>query len=139
MDESILEQHIIWAEAERLQMYKDSVGIWTIGVGHNIQEKGISRAVSRMILKEDINETLEECRGLPYWDTLDPVRRIAVADMVFNLGLSRFLKFKNFNAALTAKDYVLASVEMQESKWWDQVGRRAVKLQKAMITGVWDA
>lgn len=138
VDRDALEAHVLWAEAERLHMYKDSVGIWTIGVGHNIEERGISKEVSRLMLKEDLDAVLEECRGLDYWDALSAVRRIVVADMVFNLGLSRFLRFRNLNKALLIQDYTLAGHEMQDSRWYNQVGRRAVKLQKAMITGVWN-
>jgi lysozyme len=137
MDMEDFVDHLVWAEGERLDMYKDSVGIWTIGVGHNIEEKGVSQAVSRMMLREDINEVLEDVRSLPYYNDLDPVRQLVVADMVFNLGLSRFLNFKNFNKALAIPDYVLAAHEMKDSKWYVQVGRRAEKLQAAMITGDW--
>jgi lysozyme len=137
MDMEDFVDHLVWAEGERLDMYKDSVGIWTIGVGHNIEEKGVSQAVSRMMLREDISEVLEDVRSLPYYNDLDPVRQLVVADMVFNLGLSRFLNFKNFNKALAIPDYVLAAHEMQDSKWYVQVGRRAEKLKAAMITGDW--
>lgn len=139
IDRAAFEEHLVWAEGERLNMYKDSVGIWTIGVGHNIQEKGISLQVSRQMLQEDIEEVLGDCRSLDYWNTLDPVRQLVIADMVFNLGLSRFLRFVNLNKALTIKDYNLAAHEMKNSRWYGQVGRRAVKLCEAMITGVWNA
>lgn len=137
MDMNAFEEHLIWAEGERLDLYKDSVGIYTIGVGHNIQEKGISKAVSRQMLKEDMDEVLGDCRGLAYWNNLDPARQLIVADMVFNLGLSRFLKFKRLNGALEINDFVLAAREMKDSQWYLQVGRRAVKLVLAMSTGVW--
>jgi lysozyme len=137
-DQQLLVDHLIWAEAEKLDLYKDSVGILTIGVGHNIEEKGISRAVSRQILKEDITSVLSDCAMLTYWTALDPVRQLVIADMVFNLGLSRFLNFKNLNKALLIQDYNLAAAEMVDSRWYRQVGRRAVKLHEAMITGVWN-
>jgi lysozyme len=132
------ESHLVWAEGERLDLYKDSVGIYTIGVGHNIQEKGVSKAVSRLMLKEDVQDVVKDTRTLDYWDDLDSVRQLVVADMVFNLGLSRFLRFKRFNAALRQPDYSLAAHEMKDSKWYQQVGRRAHKLEKAMLTGEWN-
>ena len=138
MDLHALEEHLVWAEGERLDLYKDSVGIYTIGVGHNIQEKGVSHAVSRLMLKEDIQSVVDDCRTLAYWHDLGSVRQLIVADMVFNLGLSRFLKFINLNGALAIGDYVLAGAEMKDSTWYTQVGRRAVKLRDAMITGVWN-
>lgn len=130
--------HLIWAEGERLDMYKDSVDIWTIGVGHNIQERGVSKAVSRLMLREDIQSVVDDCGTLNYWHTLDSVRQLVIADMVFNLGLSKFLKFPALNAALAIEDYNLATAEMKDSKWFVQVGRRAVKLCEAMMTGEWN-
>jgi len=137
MDLHDFQEHLVWAEGERLDLYKDSVGIYTIGVGHNIQEKGVSKAVSRLMLKEDIQSVVDDSRTLDYWHNLDSVRQLVVADMVFNLGLSRFLKFVNLNKALTIQDYNLAAVEMKDSRWYRQVGRRAVRLVEAMKSGVW--
>lgn len=138
MNLSAFEAHLVWAESEVLELYKDSVGILTIGVGHNIQERGISKAVSRLMLKEDIQDVVNDCRTLSYWDDLGAVRQLVIADMVFNLGLSRFLIFVNLNKALAIQDYNLAGAEMTDSKWFKQVGRRAVKLRKAMISGEWN-
>lgn len=132
------EEHLVWAEGERLQMYKDSVGIWTIGVGRNIEEKGISKNVSRIMLQEDIDEVFTDLDRLDYFANLDPTRQLIVADMVFNLGLSRFLRFVKLNAALALHDYTLAAHEMQDSKWYRQTKRRARKLVEAMKTGEWN-
>lgn len=138
MDLHAFEKHLVWAEGEELHLYKDSVGIQTIGVGHNIEEKGISKRVSRLMLKDDIQEVVDDTRGLAYWHNLDSVRQLVVADMVFNLGLTRFLNFRRLNAALTMGDYNLAAHEMKDSRWYEQVGRRARKLHTAMLTGEWN-
>lgn len=138
MDLHAFKQHLVWAEGERLDLYKDSVGIQTIGVGHNIEEKGISKRVSRLMLDDDIQEVVDGVRNLDYWNDLDSVRQLVIADMVFNLGLPRFLRFVNLNKALLIQDYNLAAAEMIDSKWHRQVGRRAVKLVEAMKTGEWN-
>ena len=138
MDLGAFKAHLVWAEGERLDLYRDSVGIQTIGVGHNIEEKGISKRVSRLMLDDDIQEVVDGLRTLDYWKDLDSTRQLVVADMVFNLGLPRFLRFVRLNAALALKDFTLAAAEMRDSRWYRQVGRRAVKLVEAMQTGVWD-
>lgn len=137
MDLKLFEEHLVWAEGERLDMYQDSVGIWTVGVGHNIEERGISKAVSRLMLEEDMAGVVQDCRTLTYWSDLDPVRQLVIADMVFNMGLSKFLKFVDTNAALDQGNYALTAVEMKNSRWYKQVGRRAVKLCAAMKSGEW--
>lgn len=137
IDREEFEKHLVWAEAERLYLYKDSQGIYTIGVGHNIQEKGISKRASRVILQDDIDEVFNDVRNLDYFAALDPVRQLVVADMVFNLGLTKFIRFVKLNAALAIHDYTLAAHEMIDSKWFRQTGRRARKLVRAMRTGEW--
>ena len=137
MDLHAFKQHLVWAEGEKLDLYKDSVGILTIGVGHNIEEKGISKRVSRLMLDDDILEVIADTLRLEYWNKLDSVRQLIVADMVFNLGVSRFLKFKKLNAALQIGDYLLSAHEMKDSRWYRQVGRRAEKLHAAMLSGEW--
>lgn len=135
MDTEAFKKHLRWAEAERLFPYKCSAGKLTIGVGRNLDDRGITKDESAFLLDTDIAIVIDECRGLDYWDALDPARQLVVADMVFNLGLSRFLGFKNLNKALVIQDYSLAAHEMMDSKWADQVGRRAHKLKQIMLSG----
>lgn len=130
-------EHLKWAEGVRNFPYKCSAGKLTIGVGRNLDDNGVSDDEVELLLDNDIAKTLRDCEHLDYWDHLDSTRRLVVADMVFNLGLHRFLLFKKLNAALALKDYTLAAIEMEDSRWYNQVGRRAVKLQKAMKEGVW--
>ena len=137
IDHQAFEDHLVWAEGEELQLYPDSEGILTIGVGRNIQEKGISKTTSRQMLQEDIDEALTDAGRLDFFAALDPVRQLVIADMVFNMGLPRVLRFKRMIAALKIGDYNLAAQEMTDSKWYRQVGRRAIKLVEAMKTGEW--
>jgi lysozyme len=53
--------------------------------------------------------------------------------MVFNLGISRFLNFKNAINAMQEQDWEEAAAQMLDSRWADQVGQRSHRLAKAMI------
>lgn len=132
------EEHLKWAEAVRQFPYRCSANKLTIGVGRNLDDKGLSMDEVEYLLANDIANTLRDCERLDYWKDLDSVRALVVADMVFNLGLSRFLQFKKLNAALTLKDYTLAATEMKDSRWYNQVGRRAWRLREAMLSGEWN-
>lgn len=132
--------HIKWAEAAagpELKPYLDTVGKLTIGYGRNLDDKGITRSEAEIMLVNDMNDAIADAQSLPYWSQLDPVRQIVISDMVFNLGLSRFLKFQLLNAALAIKDYKKAAAEMVDSKWYRQTERRAKVLVEAMKTGIW--
>lgn len=140
-DRARLEDHIKRAEAPDgkpvLFPYEDSVGLITIGWGRNLDDKGLSRKECQLLFDNDLQDVFQDCRTLPYWEQLDGVRQMVVMDMVFNLGLTRFLRFKNLNRALAIQDYLRAGHEMLDSKWYTQVGRRAKKLRQIMLTGEW--
>lgn len=135
LDIDAFKDHLVWAEALRLYPYRCSADKLTIGVGRNLDDKGISKDEAFYLLESDIADVLEDCGRLDYFNSLDPARQLVVADMVFNLGLARFLRFVKFNAALAIHDYTLAAHEMKDSRWFTQVGRRAKKLHKIMLEG----
>lgn len=124
-------------EGKRLDLYQDSEGIYTIGVGHNIEHRGISEAVCELMLEEDIDEAITDAKTFRWYDDLNAARQAVVTDMVFNLGLTRFSKFKKTIRYLEQGHYQTAAREMLDSKWADQVGRRAIRLSEIMRTGEW--
>jgi len=127
---------LIRDEGEVFKPYRDSEGFLTVGVGHNLDAKGISKAVSDLMLEEDIQEVLTAIsRKLPWWSSLDDVRQRVVANMVFNLGITTFLHFKQTIVLIESGDYLAASKEMLNSKWATQVGPRAIRLSDMMRTG----
>ena len=137
VNKKLFAEHLEWAEARRPYPYEDSVGKLSIGVGRNLDDKGLREDEIDLLLKNDIKEALEECAKLDYFKGLDSVRQLVVADMVFNMGLPRFLGFVRTNEAIKKGDYVRASTEMYDSKWRRQTKRRAKVLIKAMRTGEW--
>lgn len=140
MDDALLTEHIKWAEAAdgpELFPYKDTVGKLTIGYGRNLDDRGITRAEAELMLQTDVAVVQREAESLPYWERLDPVRKIVVLDMIYNLGFSRFRGFRRFHTAMMKRDYQLAAHEMKDSRWYRQVLRRAKVLHKAMQTGLW--
>ena len=124
-------------EGLRLKPYLDSVNKWTIGYGRNLSDNGISRYEAELMLVRDIADVYNDVAPFKWIKDLNSAREAVIVDMVFNLGISRFKKFKKTIKLLEAKDYYLASIEMLDSKWAKQVGRRAIKLSHMMKTGEW--
>jgi len=141
IDRARLADHIKRAEAPDgkaiLFPYECSAGLITIGWGRNLDNKGLSLKECQLLFDNDLHDALQDAAGLPYWEQLDGARQMVVVDMIFNLGLTRFLRFINLNKALLIKDYLRAAHEMLDSKWYTQVGRRAKKLRQIMLTGEW--
>lgn len=132
-----LKDMIIGHEGKRLDMYLDSEGISTIGVGHNLEAKGISEAVCDLMLEEDIQEATDDANTFRWFGDLSEPRQAVIVDMIFNLGLTRFSQFKKTIQFLENKLYQSAAREMLDSRWADQVGRRAIELSEIMRTGEW--
>ena len=130
-----LSKHVEWAEGRRSFPYEDTVGKVTIGVGRNLDDVGLSTDEIDLLLSNDINRTIDDVATLEYWDLLDDARKVVVADMVFNLGLTRFKGFIKTNQALSDGDYERAADEMVDSKWYRQTGRRAIRNVEIMRNG----
>jgi len=133
---SELENMLIRHEGIRLKPYIDSVGKTTIGVGRNLDDNGITKDEALFMLRNDIRyATVELFANYPWSYALDTKRQDALIDMVFNLGITRFGKFKKMIAAFEDKNYVVAAHEMLDSKWAAQVGARAKELANMVRHG----
>ena len=135
-----LKKMLIRDEGEVNHAYKDSEGYLTIGVGRLIdKDKGgsISHDEAMYLLNNDIKAVIGQCdREFDWFDTLDEARKIVVLNMVFNLGIRGFSKFKKTIYFIKIGDYSEASVEMLDSAWSNQVGVRAARLSTIMKTGL---
>ncbi len=136
MDDEALKAQLRLHEGERLLPYLDTEGKWTIGIGRNLTDRGISVATMEQMLCEDIELVKAELDSIyPDWGELSENRQLVLADMTFNLGAPRFLNFVKFWAALRVGDYERAADEMIDSRWYRQVGDRGERLQVMMREG----
>lgn len=126
---------LIKHEDIRLTPYKDSEGILTIGVGRNL-ERGISIEEALYLLDNDLEWVIRALKGYDWWKDLNGARKVALMDMMFNLGAKRFAAFRNMIKELRYGDYGTASKEMLDSKWAKEVGNRATEDAKIMETGM---
>jgi lysozyme len=148
---------LIVSEGLRLQVYKDTLGIDTIGIGRNLEDRGITKeeladldiptiehvyeygiteADAVYLATNDVQIVEEELvRAHPCVDRLDSVRQLILIDMAFNMGVPRLCKFKKMWAAVECGDYPTAAKEMLDSRWAKQVKGRATKLANAMHNG----
>ena len=115
--------------------YKCTAGYLTIGVGRNIEERGLSDDEIDFLLDNDIEIAVREVKkNFAWFDGLSEVRQRVIIDMIFNLGMPRFSQFKNMIAAVEAGNWEEAGAQMMDSKWARQVGKRAERLRDMMVT-----
>jgi|TARA_R110002124_G_scaffold258609_1_gene424393 lysozyme len=126
MNNERLRETIIRHEGIRLDMYQDTLGIWTVGVGHNIQEKGISQAVMELMLEEDLAEAVSELkRSVSFFSKMPEQVQEALVNLAFNMGIPRLMQFKKTLAYLRDGNFEAAADELLDSRYAEQVGRRA--------------
>jgi lysozyme len=123
-------------EGVKNTLYKCTSDKWTIGVGRNLEDVGLSEEEIDMLLLNDIKRTKELMDDyIPWYNDLDEVRQEALINFVFNVGIGTTMKFKNAMAALEAHDYDTAAIEMLDSNWAKQVGSRAEEVTQMIKTG----
>ena len=122
-------------EGEVLEIYEDSLGYKTLGVGHLIQKKDLEfnlpvgtpviQEVVDLYYEDDFQKHLDETISLVGKDRFknlpEPIQHVLV-NMCFNLGKSRLSAFKNMLKAVKAKDWKEMANQMEDSKWFNQVG-----------------
>lgn len=122
--EQMLERH----EGYKPTIYVDSVGVETVGIGHNLH-KPLTREAILHILRDDIADATNEClHAFPWFADLTEARQRAIINMCFNLGLVRLKKFTKFLVAMELGNYETAANEMLDSLWAKQVKGRAIEL-----------
>ena len=156
----VLEEH----EGLRLEPYQDSLGIWTIGIGHNLEIEQSDEELEALDITEqqwhnmqtgrkwrgftitaeqadklldiDIEDAIHDIPLDP--DTLfglNEARYTVILSMAFQMGGRGIRKFKKFLAAVEESDWETAAEEMLDSRWAKQTPERCQELSAWMRHG----
>ncbi len=124
-----LRNTLIRHEGLKLLPYKCTAGKLTLGVGRNIEDRGISKETAMQMLDEDIEICLNELmERLDYFETLPTEVQETLVNLCFNMGISRLMKFQLMLGAIQAGQYELAAKELLDSRYARQVGKRSEEL-----------
>ncbi len=124
-------------------VYLDHLGYPTFGIGHLVTEadpehgKPVGTEVSedrvQRAFNSDIECVIDDCeRAFDDFGSLPEDAQLVIANMMFNLGLPRFNKFKKMIRAINLGDWQSSANEMIASKWYQQVTARARRLESVM-------
>ncbi|CAN5528070.1 hypothetical protein BH10CYA1_BH10CYA1_32570 [soil metagenome] len=147
------------SESIEPKAYKDSRGIWTIGVGTNLEAPGarellqkvgvdydlmmrsrnnedrpaLTETQTEQLLKISTVKALFEARRLyPNYDKMPPSAQSALIDLAFNMGYDTLSKFTAFNELVNKGQFRSAGLQLSNSKYRKQVGERAVNNMKLL-------
>lgn len=120
--------------------YLDTRGKLTIGVGRNLSDNGLSNKEVDDLLNNDLGKLCNFLCEFSFSKFISDVRGMAVINMAFNLGVTRFRGFKKMIMALENQDYKLAAAEIRDSKYWrdNDTHNRAERIAKMIETDKMD-
>lgn len=145
------------------KIYKDTEGFWTIGIGHlltrdpslDVAKRELDKLVGRpcngqitqkeaeAIFSKDVDKAtrgiLANATLKPVYDVLDAVRRCALVNMVFQMGVAGVAGFPASMRLLKAGQCDAAAKELANSKWYRQTPNRAKRVIATFKTGTWKA
>lgn len=123
-------------EGYRDKAYQDTVDVWTVGYGKNLQELVITKEQAESWLREDVLESeIQLLAYFPIARTLSANRQKVLINMTYNMGVNRLKTFKKMWLAIENKDFNEACKQMKDSKWYVQVKSRADELIEQMKLG----
>ena len=143
MDMEKLRQQLIIDEGVKYEVYLDHLDLKTVGIGHLCREdepefdEPVGTQVDEdrctELFEEDIKSVIKDCKKVfEDWDDMDDELKQICCNMMFNLGLPRFSKFRKMINNIINKNYLKAAEEMRDSRWYRQVTNRAERLAKRM-------
>lgn len=150
-------------EGLKLTVYKDTEGYWTVGLGHLLtKQKDKAVAISeldklvgrktngvitekeaRNIFDKDVKKAIDQVKKSsilsPIYNKISENRRMALINMVFQMGLAGAESFKNSLTLVSNSYYTKAASNMRQSKWYRQTPNRAERVIKVLQTGTLDS
>ena len=110
-------------------VYKDSLGIDTIGYGFAIKDLELDADICDIILERKLKALQDMIKIKFKWYGYMPQEiKDVVMEMCYQLGVGGFSKFKKTIAYLQNQQFHDASVEMLDSLWAKQTPNRAKEL-----------
>lgn len=145
-------------EGVKYEVYLDSLGLPTFGVGHLVRKTDpewnlwqnrngkkvpVTKERVAQVFEEDCQSVLRDCSAyIKGFEKLPEEVKQIVANMMFNMGLTKMSKLLiQFRKDLIAANYKMAAKEMQynngrkpttESAWYTQTKGRAQRLVARM-------
>lgn len=143
-------------EGIKLDLYKDTEGYYTIGVGHlvtkspNRQEAirilgsdTITHAKAEQLFNDDIKITikgvLNNSRLSKLYNQLEVNRQYALVNMCYQMGVQGVSTFNNSLSYLEQRNWSKAAANLRLSKWHKQTSNRANRVISVFETNTLNA
>ena len=117
------------SEGFRDRVYKDTLGIDTIGYGFAIKDLVLDEDIAEMILRRKLDSLIDRVnKKFKFVKDLPTAGQDVMYEMCYQMGLSGVSKFKKTLLYLENNEFRMASKEMLDSRWARQTPNRAKRL-----------
>lgn len=124
-----IKNQLINHEGMRLKPYKCSAGKLTIGIGRNLDDRGITNEEAIYLFYNDIVRCENDLKGLfSNWNDYPENIQMVLMDMRFQLGGRGLRGFRLMIRAVYNRDWQEMIRQMKDSKWYKQTPNRAKDL-----------
>lgn len=122
--------------------YDDHLGKLTVGYGWCLDNTPMSREAAELQLAWIVSEKLREIEDgdddlARAFESCDPIRREALLQMAYQLGVGGLRKFRNMIAAILERRFNDAYREAMDSAWAEQTPDRAEMIADMLRLGRW--
>lgn len=138
MDARVLQEaaeYIKGHEGISLKPYYCTANKLSIGIGRNLDDRGITKEECMFLFNTDLKLTLSDLyRVFEDFDTLPDTAQVVLIDMMFQLGLVGFCGFKRMIKQIKARNWEEAAKELMDSKYAKQVPSRAEQNRDRLLS-----
>lgn len=135
--------YVKFNEGCKLEAYADQFGKPTIGYGHTGADVTLGMSCTQDQATEWLSADLAKAQagaldviGREAWLIMNPIRRIVITDMVFQMGPRGVGKFFRTLDFVRKGEWHAAAAAMLQSLWAKQTPNRAARNIAMMLTGL---
>ena len=121
-----VKEMLIRHEGTMCTLYQCTEDKWTIGVGRNLSDRGITEEEAMYLLDNDIKRVMSQLdQYWTVWRSFPEKAQLCCVDMSFQMGIKGFMGFRRTRALMEMGMWLEASEELLDSKYAIQTPNRA--------------
>ena len=121
-----VKEMLVRHEGVMCTLYQCSEDKWTIGVGRNLQDRGITEDEAMYLLDNDIKRVIDSLdKHWHVWRSFPELAQMVCVDCTFQMGITGWMAFRHTRALMEMECWIEASEEILRSKYATQTPNRA--------------
>ena len=122
-----VKEMLIRHEGTMCTLYQCTEDKWTIGVGRNLTDRGITEEEAMYLLDNDIKRVMNQLDEYwTVWRSFEKRGQMVCLDMCFQMGIQGFMGFRRTRALMEMGMWLEASEELLDSKYAIQLPSRSL-------------